>query len=374
MEEEIVKGNVLENKWYGTKRVVAIIILLLSVLNPSYASERIEDSNRATIRAEDIFFGRLWGMEPDKFKGAKFITDLDSNFMIYSVDLDVSSIVGAVPTYSCLQLLFSRNEGLVQANISFAGQEYNKVEEGLERLLGKPSPIIYDMMVSRKGVLKDNQWFVGPNTRVTLELGVMDASIEISKRTFPLVRGETMREKIALAMLKQAERYSREGQILKASSVYQTLLNSTDSYQFFTQTAQEHLVLYSGLHAAVEYLGAEQGFAFYGFQNSLLDGGGQQWLRIDLDDAAREELKRQGPSDVQNELAMISMVLCRVRTDPTIGEIIIVEQIWVDDSNRIIGGRSAWASQNTGWPVSYINQTCEIFLRKWFNIANKQEV
>lgn len=369
-----MKGNVLENKWYGTKRVVAIIILLLSVLNLSYASERIEDSNSATITAEDIFFGRLWGMEPDKFKGAKFITDLDSNFMIYSIDLDVSSIVGAVPTYSCLQLLFSRNEGLVQANISFAGQEYNKVEEGLERLLGKQSPIIYDMMVSRKGVLKDTQWFVGPNTKVTLELGAMDASIEISKRTFPLVRAETIREKIALSMLKQAEGYSRENQILEASSVYQTLLNSTDSYQFFTQTAQEHLVLYSGLHAAVEYLGAEQGFAFYGLKNSLLDGSGQQWLRIDLDDVAREELKRQGPGDMQNELAMISMVLCRVRTIPTVGEFIVVEQIWVDDSNRIIGGRPAWASQNTGWPVSYINQTCEIFLRKWFNIANKQEV
>jgi len=368
--------------------VVALIIMLLSVLSLSYANESTQNSSTEkcfhaapqsdlnqqinAIKPEDVFFGRLWGSKPETIPDTKFITDLTPNLMAYSLDLDVSSIMGSVPTYSCLQMIFSKEEGLVQAHISFDTTEYERVEAQLEQVLGMQSPIIYELMASRGNSFREAEWLVGKNTRVVLLLSTAGASIEISKRDFARPKGADFTEQFAVAMLKQAEEYSKENRIVEASSLYQNLLNGTDAYQFFTQMAQEHLVLYSGRHAAVEYLGEDGGFAFYGFRNSFSDYSGQQWVRVDLDAAAQEKMQKQRPMDsnLQNELTNISMILCRVRNHPISGQFSVVEQIWVNDTNRIIGGSPAWASQNTSWPVPYINQVCEIFLRKWLSIEH----
>jgi len=271
-----------------------------------------------------------------------------------------------------LQLFFSKEQGLVQAHIVFDITEYDRVEERLNRLLGESSPVIYELMPNREYFLKRAEWLTGSrnNTRVVLLLRATDATIEISKRNFFLPTGLNFTEKIAAAMLKQAEEYDRENRILEASSVYQALLNSTSSYQFFTRTAEEHLAAYSRLQSVMDYLGADGGFVFFGFRKISTECTGQQWVRIDLSAVAQEELQKQRPLDMgaQKELGNISAVLCRVRIIPATGKLSVVEQIWLDDSNRIIGGKPAWAPQNMGWPVPYIKQVCETFLKAWFSI------
>lgn len=91
------------------------------------------------MEPEDGFFGRLWGIRPEGFTDVRLITELVPGLMNYNVDLDVSPIIGRVPAYSCLQLFFLKEQGLVQAHIAFDAKEYDRVEERLNRLLGERS-------------------------------------------------------------------------------------------------------------------------------------------------------------------------------------------------------------------------------------------
>lgn len=226
-------------------------------------------------------------------------------------------------------------------------------------------------MPNKENFFKRAEWLAGPsnNTRLVLLLRSTGATIEISKRNFFLPEGLNFTEKITATMLKQAGEYDREKRILEASSVCQILLKSTDSYQSFTQMAEEHLATYSSLQEAVDYLGENDGLSFYGLKNIFTDCAGQQWVRINLSSGTQGELQKQRPMDMeaQKELDNMSAVLCRVRIIPATGNLTVVEQIWLDDFNRIIGGRPAWALQDRGWPAPYMKQACESFLRAWFS-------
>ena len=368
----------------GTRAVV-VMMISLSVLSLSYAHERtpdsvIEKNSAVEMKPEDGFLGLLWGTRSEAFTDARLITDLTPGLKIYSVDLDVSPIIGTVPANSCLKLIFSKERGLEQAHIGFDAAEYDRVEQRLNRLFGERSPVIYELMASRDDFLKHAEWIAGPNsnTRIVLLLRSTGASLEISKRDFALPEGLSITAKIAETMIKQAEEYDRKNRIVEASSVYQTLLNSTDSYQSFTQTAMERLATYSSLNGAVEYLGEDDGFAFYGFKNIFTDCSGQQWVRINLSATVQGELRKQRPIEMesQNELGNMSAVMCRVRIIAATGELSVVEQIWLNSFNGIIGVRSARAPQDVGWPGPYIKQVCETFLRAWFSVEHisKEEV
>lgn len=194
----------------------------------------------------------------------------------------------------------------------------------------------------------------GPESRHIGKIGI----------TFKYI-GDNFGQLLAAAMLEQGEEYSKNLQIVEASSVYQILLNSTDSYQFFTQTAQEYLAAYSSMEEAVEYLTEDKDFTYYGFKNISPDYSGQLWMRMELSPAVQAELQQMDKGQLK-ESADINAVLCRVRVIPGSGTYAVVEQIWLNDSNKIIGGSHPWQKQEASSFAPYIKQAGETFLKNWF--------
>ena len=203
-------------------RTVVVMMISLSVLSLSYAHERMQEgviepylhtaapfstslkNSAVEMKPEDGFFGRVWGTKSEGFTDARLITDLTPGLSIYSIDLDVSPIIGTVSAYSCMKLIFSKERGLEQAHISIYVTEYDRVEQRLNRLFGERSPVIYELMASRDDYLKRDEWLAGPNsnTRIVLLLRPTGASVVISKRDSALPAGLSFTAKIAQTMLK----------------------------------------------------------------------------------------------------------------------------------------------------------------------------
>lgn len=366
-------------------RVMAVMLVVMSLSTPSltYASEETKAKaprlnlalrNNAPVKyLDEGFFGWPWGTRPNDFKGARHIADIAPNLSVFGVDLDLSPLLGNVSTYSAPRLVFAKEVGLVKAYIDFNPKEYEAVHEHLTQLLGEPAPIIYELWAARVDFIGRSEWLVGRNTRVVLTSRWSDASIEIDRRDLFVPEGRSFVDMLVTAQLKQAQEYEGRNLILQASSVYQELLSGTGFYRSYIPVAQERLAVYSIRKEAVELLGRDRGFTFRRLINLFSDIYGQVWVRIDLSHEAREALQKQRPSAIepQDKLSNISAVLCRVKAISADGQYLVVEQVWLDNSNQIIGGRPAWTPQDAVWPAPYIKQACEGFLEDWFTIEIK---
>jgi len=373
----------INGRWVA---VALLVVLSMSLPRCTYANEGIQDKGFISVKYDRLvksaldatlikeldggFLGIKWGSRPEELKGARHITDITKNLTVYSADLDLSLVLGSVSAYSNPRLVFEKDGGLVQVHVDFDDKEYNTVHDHLSQLLGEPAPIMYELMdIPSNYFIQRIEWRVGEDTRVALTCRVSGATIEISKRDFIVPEGHNLEDTLAVAQLKQAHEYERQNRVLEASSLYQELLNGTGSYHFFTPEAQERLAAYSQLEEAAVYLGGDKDMAFYGLNNIFTSSGGQRWLRINLGPEAMAELQKQRLSviEAQDRLPNVSAVLCRVKALPAARKYSVVEQMWLDDSNQIIGSRPAWAPQDSGWPVPYIKQVCEDFLYNWFS-------
>ena len=364
---------------------ISLMVMIVTVMAALSATGLAAESGSAgldpalrissVVKALDEgFLGRPWGARPGEFKDARLIAEIDPELIVYSGAFDLSPILGTVSPSSDPWLVFAKGGGLVEARIDFGDQDYDAVEGHLTRLLGNSDPRVYELWAARIDFGNRSEWLVGQNTRVVLVSRRLGSSVEISRRDFVTPEGPRLEDSIAAARLRQACEYERNNRTVEASSIYQELLNGTNSYRFFTPAAQERLAAYSQLDDATAYLGENQGLAFYGLNNVFADHSGQLWVRINLAAAARQELQKQQPDNVQpqdrDRLSNISAVLCRVRLIPAAGKYSVVEQVWLDGSGRIIGGRPAWAPQDIGWPAPFVKQACEAFLAGWFSVGN----
>lgn len=328
--------------------------------------------NSAAVKALDEgFLGRPWGTRLAGFEGARHIADIAPKVSVYGADLNLSPILGTVNAYSVPRLVFAEDGGLAKARVAFDPRDYGRVHRHLVGVLGEPSPIIYELWAGRVDFAERSEWLVGINTKVVLTSWLAVATLEIGRRDSLSLEGRKFEERLAAAQLKQAQEYERQNRIPEASSIYQELLSGADSAHLFTATAQERLAVYSGRNDAVEFLGKYRGYAFSRLLNIFPGAANQHWLRIDLENEARMELQKHRPADIGPEdgLADIAAVLCRVRVVPAAGRYAVVEQVWLDSANRIIGGRPAWAPQDAVWPAPFIRQACEDFLEGWFTVG-----
>ena len=362
------------------KQIVAVIFSAMVLWIPSltYGSNVTGHLNAtADVSLANSFFDGSWGMQPDKLEGAMHIVDLDQQQAVYTAGINVSPILGTVQAYSNPRLVFTKDNGLVQVLISFNDKEYNQVDKHLNDLLGEPYPIIYEIMPSKVTFEERREWRVGQNTKVVLVSRWSGTFVELSQQNPTLQLEDNFEDLFIAALLKGAREYEEGGQMLEASSICQELLNSTQSYESFTLTVQERLAAYSQHKDAVEYLGEKDGVTFSLVKNIFPDYSRQHWVRMDLDFAAQEEMKRHQPrdDDQQDNLPELSSVLCRVQADSVKGKYVVIEQIWLDNFNQIIGGRPAWMPQENSWFASYHKQICEEFLVQWFSFGTctKQE-
>jgi len=316
------------------------------------------------------FLGWPWGIQAKMFAGIRHLVDIPPNLMVYSANLDLTPILGSVSAYSSPRLVFDKDGGLVKAHMDFDAKEYDAIHARLTELLGEPNPIIYELRTVRMDFIQRSEWLVGGKTKLVLTWKGSGATIEISKRDFIMPESPSVEDIIAAAQWKRAQEYEQQNRILEASSLYQELLNGTGSYRDFTSQAQERLAKYSQLNEATVYLSEHRDLVFYGLKNIFSDSVGQQWVRINLGSEARQELQQQRTGIVQDKLSNIGAVLCRVKVIPVGGKYSVVEQIWLDDANQIIGGRPAWTIQDSCWPVPYIKQSCEEFLEAWFTVGS----
>jgi len=321
---------------------------------------------------DEGFLGYPWGTRAKTFPGIRHLVDIPPNLMVYSANLDLAPILGSVSAYSSPRLVFAKDGGLVKAHIDFDAKDYDRVHARLTKLLGEPSPIIYELQAVRMDFIQRSEWFVGEKTKLVLTWKASGATIEISKRNFMMPESPSLEDIIGADQWKRAQEYEQQKRILEASSLYQELLNGTGSYCDFTPEGQERLAKYSMLNEATVYLSEHRDLVFYGLKNIFTDSAGQQWVRINLGPEARKELQQQRTDVVEEDdkLSNIGAVLCRVKVIPASGKCLVVEQVWLDDSNRIIGDRPAWTPQDSGWPVPYIKQACEDFLEAWFTAGN----
>jgi hypothetical protein len=349
-------------------RVVAISVLMLLA-----ASTLTQANNVQVVATVDSFtggfLGKPWGTQPAAFEDIKHLADIAPDLLVYMADLDVSSMLGPVSSKTSPRLVFARNTGLVKAHIDFDAKEYYVVFNHLRNMLGEPVPIMYEVRAVGTDFTERSEWRVGRDTTVVLASWLSGACVEISKRDSAGPAGRVFADRLVTALVKRAQECERQNRIIEASSIYQELLNSTDAYQFFTTAALESLAKYSRLAEAADYLAEEWDMAFYGLKTIYAASSGHRWIRVDLGPAAQQELQRQRPEDIdlREELAAIGAVLCRIKAVPVSGKYIVTEQVWLDNSNNIIGGRPAWAPQGSGWPAPYIKQACENFLEAWFS-------
>lgn len=318
------------------------------------------------------FLGQPWGIRPGEIKGARHIADIGRNLTVYTADLSLAHVLGDIDAYCSPQLIFEDGSGLVKAHIAFNAKKYGEVCDRLNELLGEPEPIIYEKRTAQVDFSERSEWLVGKNTRVVVLSMVLGAYIEISKQDADLPDGREYEKMLATYQLKQAKKYERQKRFVEAAGIYQGLLNSTVAYRFFTREAQERLAVYSRSDEAAVYLTKDNGSVFYGLKNNFSDNSGQLWIRIDLGPEARMELQKHRPGNIrpQERLKNINAVLCRVKPVPVASRYKVIEQIWLDSSDQIIGGRPAWAQQDSVWPAPYITNACEKFLQAWFNVES----
>lgn len=311
-----------------------------------------------------------WGSHPQDIDGIRPLADISSDLKVFIADLDLT---GQVTALGSPRLVFSKTDGLVLIHVDFRQKDYDLIQKGLTEMLGEPDhdPRVYELLKSQADFGEEAVWWKGKNTQVVLASDGEETYLEISKRGYFLPADGSLNSMLDTAVLKQAEKLDRRNQVLEASSTYQALLNSTEAYADFTAAAQQHLVEYSLEEDAVDFLSEVQGVSFYRLENIYNDNQGQHWLRMELNAWARAVLQSKRPADADENdgLTDISAVLCRVRIEPAAGKCVVVEQIWLDGENQIVGSRPAWAPQDTGWPASQITQACEEFLTAWFAFA-----
>jgi len=118
---------------------------------------------------------------------------------------------------------------------------------------------------------------------------------------------------------------------------------------------------------AREYLAEENGIKFYGIKSQYV-GDRQLWLRVELGPAAKEELLAKMPAGdgTKEKLGGISASLCRIDPDFASGHYTVIEQVWLNGFNAVIG---RWQAPSPGddWPADFLSQSCETFLRKWMS-------
>lgn len=352
-------------------RVMVAAAILASQLAPSLTVAMPAPQISMIVRElEEGFIGHPWGTRPTDIQGVRHIADIAPQVSVYSADLDLAPVLGPVNAYTAPRLVFAEDGGLVKARVAFDPRNYDQVQRHLVDKLGEPAPIVYELWAGRVDFAERSEWLVGKDTKVVLTSWISVATLEIGRRDSLSLDGRRFEERLATAQLKQAQEYERQNRIPEASSIYQELLNGADSSHLYTATALERLTAFSGRNDAVEYLTKYRGYAFSRLRN-VYRGPEQLWLRIDLDHDARAQLQQQRPSTLSPEdrLADISAVLCRVRAVPAAGKYTVIEQVWLDSGNRIIGGRPAWAQQDAVWPAPYINQACKDFLEAWLTIG-----
>jgi|GEM_PF-1770705 len=331
-------------------------------------------NSSAGINLAKGFLDWSWGSRPDDIANIKYIADIAPDVAVYSTNLDISPITGEVRAHTNPKLIFLKDGGLVLTHIDFEYKDYEPIKKRLTQLLGDPNPIIYELWAARIDFEERSEWRT-ENTRVVLTTKGKTASLEISKRDCAVETGSNFSQMLAEALLKQAQEYDQRNLIPEASSIYQTLLNDPEFYNYFTDIAEKQLAVYSQREEAVDYLTEYQGMRFFRLKNMVADSIEQPWIRIDLGTEAQAELQNQRPDDiaVTDGLTNLSAVLCRMKVNDAAGKFEVVEQIWLDEENRIIGGRPAWAPQDSGWPVLYIRQACETFMTAWFSFVGNSD-
>lgn len=346
--------------------VAAIVFMSLAAATPAFVQAGPSGNGGGTLSGEG-FLGLPWGAKPSDLAGARHIGGIAPRVDVYSADLDLSPVLGPVSALAPARLIFTEGDGLIKAYITIAPRDYDAVHGHLARLLGEPAPIVYELWAARVGFDQRSEWTVGRNTKVVLTSRLTSATVEIGRQDIFSPEGRSFEETLAAAQLKKALEFERLSKFVEASSVYQELLNGTDSYRFYTPAAQAKLAAYSKRDDAAEFLGKDGDLTFRGLVNVFAGASGQLWVRLELGEEARAELQRQRPGDAkpQDGEMDISAALCRVKADHAAGKYIVVEQVWLDGSNRIIGGRPAWRPQDAVWPAPYISQACEGFLKAW---------
>lgn len=114
------------------------------------------------------------------------------------------------------------------------------------------------------------------------------------------------------------------------------------------------------------YLWEDEDIRFYGLTRT-----GQSsealLLRLELGPAARERLQRERPPtiDPKDGLAQIAVAECWVKANPANG-INVVEQVWLDDNNQIVGRVEGGQYQGDAWPAKHLANACIRFLKFWF--------
>lgn len=350
-------------------RVVAVAAVLMSlgVTTLAFASAGLAGKGGDTLLA-DGFLGLPWGARPSDLAGARHIAGIAPGVSVYSAYLDLSPVLGSVSALTPARLTYKEGDGLIKAHITVAPRDFDTVRRHLARVLGEPAPIVYELWAARVDFDQRFEWLVGRNTRVVLTSRLMSATVEIGRRDMFSPEGRNFEETLAAAQLEKALEYERQNKFVEASSLYQELLNGSDSHLFYTSDAQARLAAYSKRDDATEYLGKERDMTFRGLVNVLAGPSGQLWVRIELGREARAELQGQRPGDSkpQDGEKDFFAALCRVRADYAEGKYVVIEQLWLDGSNRIVGGRPAWTPQDAVWPAPYISQACEGFLKAWF--------
>ena len=345
------------------KSVAAIIALLALLLNATAVAGSLSAQGTDKLVRSDGFLGMKWGISPGEVSEARLIVSLGDNFTVYTVDADVSPLLGSASAYSSPRLVF-HNGQLEKAYLAFDEADYEAVEKHLTRLLGSPPPIIYELWQVVGDFSECAEWRTGNNTRIVLTLRGARAALEISKRDSVVPAGRKFEELLATAQLEQAKKYEQDNKLVEASSQYQELLNGAGVYRSFTAAAHERLAVYSVSNETSLFLAKDQGHSFRGLLNAFADNTGQFWLRVDFSLPVREQLRQHTPG--------ISAALCRVKAFPN-GDCLVIEQIWLDERGGIIGGKDAGESPYNAWTPFFIKQTCEEFLTKWLSVGTVEK-
>lgn len=368
--------------------ILAVMLIILSFSGVAFAGVRttskdqvnISDprldgatqNNLLTNQLQEGFFGRKWGVMAEGFKSDIHIADLPDGIAVYAADIDVSPVLGEGQAYSSPRLVYHNNSGLQKVYIAFAENEYADVENHLKQVLGEPVPIVYELWAGRVDYMERSEWHIGKETKLVLTKRTTSAVIEITSRSSSVPGERELEGALAAVQIKQAQEFERQNRLLEASTVYQDVLNQTGTDNQYTLMAKERLAALSCLDKITEYLSGDAGIVFRGLKNQFPVSTKQFWLRIDFEPSMQAELQKKMADEMgQAEgVPAISAVLCRLK--PVKGQTFkLMEQVWLDDSNKIIGTRDAGMHQGSGWPASYIRKASEQFMQDWFSLGHK---
>ena len=296
-------------------------------------------------KSPDGFLGKPWGAKVSDFPQARYSVDLSGGYSVYVTPADLTPLLGSVQALSGPRLIFGQ-KGLEKVYILFPGRDYQAVETHLNQVLGHQAPIVYELMNGKPFFGESALWHIGKQTRIILTQKVSGAAMEITSRDSAAPGGSQFEQALFTALLHQAEGHEQNHRQGEASSVYQELLNSTESYQFFTLQAQERLIAFSRSDETSEELAIVDGRTFRGLNSHFSDQGGQLWLRVDLE-----------------ATSPINAALCRVQAGPGY-HIQVIEQVWLNSANEIIGSKQPWQERQDETSL-YIEKVCQQFLLKW---------